>query len=372
MENFYLLLPLIFKTQNRINSQILKHKEKYFIKYNLEHVYLQYKEKFENLEILASFIYENYLQPIPKVKTSNACLECNNKTAFCSFSQGYNDFCSIKCSQQSKLTQEKYKQTCLEKYGEVNAMFNADIKHKQIKAYNKIPKEVKRKTFVEFHKKLNENPDLKEKHYSNISNKIKDTLTKNPNIVSKRVEKYKETCKNVWGVSNSSQKHIKNFKDLNEDFWRNRFIKDNLFLFDEAKIYHNIQDNAVYTYKRSFNIKEKTPFHESNVSKPELAILEKLQTQYTMFSFENSNRNIIKNPKTNRYFELDIVVYKGESILCAVEYNGAYWHDKENPHKENLKSELCNKQGFKLFHIWEDTENEDLHNVFEYLDNNVC
>ena len=40
-------------------------------------------------------------------------------------------------------------------------------------------------------------------------------------------------------------------------------------------------------------------------------------------------------------------------------------------HKENLKSELCNKQGFKLFHIWEDTENEDLHNVFEYLDN-VC
>ena len=115
MENFYLLLPLIFKTQNRINSQILKHKEKYFIKYNLEHVFLQYKEKFENLEILTSFIYENYLQPIPKVKTSNACLECNNKTTFCSFSKGYNDFCSIKCSQQSKLTQEKYKQTCLEK-----------------------------------------------------------------------------------------------------------------------------------------------------------------------------------------------------------------------------------------------------------------
>ena len=144
-----------------------------------------------------------------------------------------------------------------------------------------------------------------------------------------------------------------------------------MFLFNEAKIFHNLQDNAVYTYKRAFNINEKTPFHESNVSKPELAILEKLQTQYTMFSFENSNRNIIKNPKTNRYFELDIVVYKGENILCAVEYNGVYWHDKENPHKENLKSELCNKQGFKLFHIWKDTENEDLDKVFEYLDN-VC
>lgn len=178
MENFYLLLPLIFKTQNRINSQLLKDKEKYFIKHNLENVYLKYKEKFENLEVLTSFIYENYLQPIPKVKTSNACLECNNKTAFCSFSKGYNDFCSIKCSQQSKLTQEKYKQTCLEKYGVINAMFNENIKHKQIKAYSKIPKEVKRKTFKDFHKKLNENPDLKEKHYSDISNKIKDTLTK--------------------------------------------------------------------------------------------------------------------------------------------------------------------------------------------------
>ena len=59
---------------------------------------------------------------------------------------------------------------------------------------------------------------------------------------------------------------------------------------------------------------------------------------------------------------------QGESILCAVEYNGVYWHNKENPLRENLKSKLCNKQGFKLFHVWEDTIIEDLHNVFEYLD----
>ena len=100
----------------------------------------------------------------------------------------------------------------------------------------------------------------------------------------------------------------------------------------------------------------------------EKSILKILKEKYFDFTFKENNKNLIINPDTLRPLELDILVYKDKSILCAVEYNGVYWHDKENPLRENLKSKLCNKQGFKLFHIWEDTLIEDLHNVFEYLD----
>lgn len=43
--------------------------------------------------------------------------ECGKKLEFINFSKGFKNFCSVSCSRKSVLTQEKYKQTCLNKYG---------------------------------------------------------------------------------------------------------------------------------------------------------------------------------------------------------------------------------------------------------------
>lgn len=82
----------------------------------------------------------------------------------------------------------------------------------------------------------------------------------------------------------------------------------------------------------------------------------------------------VKNPnsKTNRKLEIDILIKdKDENIICGVEYNGAGFHNKNNPEKENFKSYLCEEKGFKLFHIWYSSKNEDLENLYSFLKNKI-
>ena len=78
--------------------------------------------------------------------------------------------------------------------------------------------------------------------------------------------------------------------------------------------------------------------------------------------------NVFKNPETNFHLEIDIVVISNGEVLCGIEYNGIYWHDKKNPTKEVTKSNLCAAQGFPLFHIWEDNIEEDFLRVLDFLE----
>ena len=92
-----------------------------------------------------------------------------------------------------------------------------------------------------------------------------------------------------------------------------------------------------------------------------------LVEKYPNLNITQSNRNIIFNPFTNKGLEIDILIQKKDKILCGVEYNGIYWHNKDNPERENLKSELCKEKGIKLFFIWEDTEKDDLLKLEKFL-----
>ena len=103
-------------------------------------------------------------------------------------------------------------------------------------------------------------------------------------------------------------------------------------------------------------------------SEAEVSILHRLINKFPDLSFESNVRGLIVNPETNGNLELDIVVKKDDSIKCAIEYNGIYWHDKENYVKEALKPRLCEEKDCKLFHTWEDTEEEDSAKVFESLE----
>ena len=181
------------------------------------------------------------------------------------------------------------------------------------------------------------------------------------------LEKFKDTCYKRYGVYNPNQRHYTNKENYNRDYILENFttngkvsIKDRLHF----KEYFNIKSDEVLKL-----IALGIPYEKAQgESIGEKSILKILKEKYFDFTFKENNKNLIFNPDTLRPLELDILVYKDKSILCAVEYNGVYWHNKENPLRENLKSKLCKAKGFELFHIWEDTIIEDLHNVFEYLD----
>jgi hypothetical protein len=53
-------------------------------------------------------------------------------------------------------------------------------------------------------------------------------------------------------------------------------------------------------------------------------------------------------------FEIDVYV---ESKKLGIEFNGLYWHSERagvDPHKHQLKTELCAEKGIRLLHIFED------------------
>ena len=115
------------------------------------------------------------------------------------------------------------------------------------------------------------------------------------------------------------------------------------------------------------------PFHSSD------------NTLITRSSYEDEicyilNKNNIKYEISNRSilnpYEIDIFI---SDKNIAIEFNGVYWHDKDNWQKyilletctyqeckEHYKTLKCKEKGINLFHIWEDDWN-NLKNKEKYI-----
>lgn len=80
-------------------------------------------------KLTAKDYYDTYIKNI----TDGICHECGNPTKFMTISTGYKKFCSNKCARSSNETKEKYKQTCLKKYGvdSTNKLDSTKIKSKE-------------------------------------------------------------------------------------------------------------------------------------------------------------------------------------------------------------------------------------------------
>ena len=244
---------------------------------------------------------------------------------------------------------EKTKRTKLKKYGNENYQNVEKGKETKLKKYG------------------NENYNNREK-----SNK---TFKDNNSVVSK-VSKYKKTCLERYGVENYfmseeylsnvkeknkneigfewyNQRHYKNYDNLNENFVRNNFIKNGVFLIDDFGDYFNMAEKATkYLYKRKFNIVEPT----------------KTNTIYKQFEIFNliKTQNKLYNYKLIGLKEIDIVL---PDIKLGIEYDGLIFHSEgllnegkirnvdKNYHLK--KTELCLEKGYTLFHIFE-SDNIDI------------
>ena len=269
--------------------------------------------------------------------------------------------------QQSLL---KYQTTSIQKYGVPNPSQNPLIKQKwantNLKRYNcecvlssqKFRDKAKKTSYKKYNKES----------FSQTEDFIIQILDR------KRYElKHKAKLSNIQtallkGLETFSNEEIlENRKHLHDEEYIIKHCYTNGH-YDQFKFYTHfvLSNKKELEYRQALGLKV-----HNNFSLAEKCVLKYLKECYPCFTYEENNKSIIKNPKTNRYFELDIVVYKDKSILCAVEYNGVYWHDKNNPHREVLKTNLCSAKNIPLFHIWEDTEIEDLGIILDYL-NNVC
>lgn len=175
------------------------------------------------------------------------------------------------------------------------------------------------------------------------------------------------TNKERYGTKSVSQRHIKNFENFNRDYILEHFTTNGrVSLTDRLKIrkYYNLSRN-ILNKLHSWDIPVELSF---NASLAEKEILNYLKERYPRFTFIENDRTTIKRPNTRYYLEIDILIKQGDDIICGVEYNGSYYHDKEDEFKETLKTQLCKEAGFQLFHIWEDSVEDDLFGIIEILD----
>lgn len=110
-------------------------------------------------------------------------------------------------------------------------------------------------------------------------------------------------------------------------------------------------------------------------SKTELAIAneltDNLQNKYEILNRTKENNNIIKP------YQIDILVKERQSqkIVLGIEYDGIFWHSVEflrkngKDYKNNHlnKTELMEKIGIPLVHIWEDEWLKDSNTILERI-----
>ena len=250
------------------------------------------------------------------------CRVCNSPTKFLGVNKGYSKHCSYKCSNSNKETQNKKKESYLNKYGVDNPSKSNEIKQK------------KRETNI---KTCGVDCNLK-------LESVKDAI--------------KKTCKIKYGVDYYLQSDEYKHKIWERNYNRiknNKFINISpMFMLEEYRgveltykfkctvcqsiFDDHLQDGRIPICRVCFPIKQ---------SKAQLELYDYIKIYYgdTLLS----TRNIIDE------MELDIYI---PSKKIAIEYNGIYYHSEISGNRNKTyhinKTEKCEANNITLIQIFED------------------
>ena len=159
-------------------------------------------------------------------------------------------------------------------------------------------------------------------------------------------EQIKITNNDKYGVDNPQQNTEikKKTENTNLERYGYKNVFQNESIKDKIKVTNNDKYGVDYPQQSAY-IRSKY----SSLHKPS-----KLENELLTFISTNYKGEIISN-KNNIILGYEIDVYLPELNL-AFEFNGLYWHSEiyksNNYHK--IKTELCEKNGIRLVHIWED------------------
>jgi hypothetical protein len=286
------------------------------------------------------YFIKNNLSDRPKCK----CCQTNYVCGFNKQLNEYKKWCSPKCQSSDKDCLNKVKQTKQLKYGNEN--YSGCEKARQTRL-------------------LKNNGKW---HSDEFSAKLKE-INKNKTLLDKQklVEKVKKTKLERYGIANFNNKD-KNKITRKTNFY-NKFLLLNEYIYPMFSLDEYINSNkntillwkckkcnSIFKSKFNYNFKQDNfehyvrcltcfPHQEYKVSYKEKDINEFIQLL---------NINTISNSRSI-ISPLELDIYIPEKKL-AIEFDGLYWHSELNKEKDYHlnKTELCEKQGIQLIHIFED------------------
>lgn len=302
------------------------------------------KVECDNCKNVKDIKYCNYMKVFNK-KNKYYCSKCKGVSIKDGVNNKYGS--GIDNVFQLKSIKNKTKKTCIEKYGVEHHLQNDDILKKQRDTNHKLYGVDYIMQNSEMLKKQQQtNLERYGNKYSFLNDEIKD------NIKKTNIEKY--GVEHPFKNKNVNNKTVKT-KLIN--LFNNKYSEYNIVGVDSSYyiIHCNKCDLDFNISSQNFRnrIKYKTilctncnnigHYHKSG-----------FEIQLCDFINNNFINNIIfGDRKTINPLELDIYL---PDLKLAFEFNGLYWHNelyKENNYHLN-KTELCEKQGIHLIHIWED------------------
>lgn len=294
-------------------------------------------------------------QGIFKYKKSEETIRRSRETRYRKYG-GYFSSDTIKQIKRTKLerygdenyiNKEKSKRTCLEKYGVEEFLSSDYAKRKQIETNNRL-------FGVDY---VGQRKDVR--------NKINNTFKERYNCTSPLgIKGVKEKIFNT-NLKKYGSKYAFH-SNMNKTVMKqrlNKISKQSIEIIDNKDKFHD--------FILSIDFKDRTIYNCSRILKISQSLFAKTVNKYNFknlinhyrskFEFDISdilNRNnynfITNTKKIISPYELDFYF---PDYNLAIEFNGNYWHNKDNPVRENLKTKLCKEKGIKLIHIWEDEWN---------------
>ena len=382
-------------------------------------------ESYLNNILIENSNWENIRNIVYGICFDEQLKKCKNCGKEMEYSKITLDYCSRKCSNNSKEVREKVKQTLINNYGCEHPMQSKDIQ-KKVKQTNlerygcenpfqsKIVKEKTKQTNLERYSC--EYVTQSEK----VKNKIKQTCLKKysceyPNQCKEIKEKSKQTNLERYGCENPMQnKEVqKKYKQTNLERYgcinpfQNKEVREKVKQIQCNNSYDNfilsfiqygvapLFSKEEYTgWDKTYRWKckcgnefeqkiyktshvEECPYlphcwncypRMSGESRVELELLDFVKQYYP---------NAHKDKKLIKPKELDIVI---DELKLAIEYNGDYWHSVEHwlENHDNLdgyyghhlnKVLEANKKGYRLIHIWENELDEIKNKLIDIFQN---
>lgn len=285
----------------------------------------------------------------------NTC-HCGKKTEYISFTKGYRQFCSSVCMNSASTVKKKrvasIKKTCQEKYGVPN-VFHLDkvkalSKETMLRRYGvdnfakhplhrELVKETSNKKYLVDHPLKSQ--EVKQKIKQKMEEKYGGFTTQSA-VLSKRMQ---DTMLKRYGAKTSWESDI--LLPKLHAWQKSRYLKT---INKDFKILAHSED--VLTIKHHCG-------HEFSANMFERircpACKESSTPEYELYMFVASlGINVIRNDRILlNGKELDLVI---PDHKIAIELNGAWWHhDDTDKVPLRVKSELAEKAGYQLIHIWD-------------------
>jgi len=329
--------------------------------------------------------------------------ECGKLKKWKSFKYGWKETCgNMDCviKKRKKTNLEKYgvdnpmknddiidkvKKTNLDKYGETSPSKNIDVRNKISINYNKKSEDEKQHIINKRVKTWNNKTDeekekvkiKKKKSYNNLDQDKIIEKRKKTNLekygfeytvtTPKIKKKILSTLKHRYGVNSTPFENIEIRKSASISYMNRHIenIKNGLLKFQCKYISH--YDKGIGNLEYEILCERTNKIFKIGYSNLRIRLLQNLEIspffykQHGISEMEkdlykficDNNIKIEKNNNIITPYELDIYI---PELKLAFEFNGVYWHNElykdKNYHLE--KTELCEKNGVQLIHIYED------------------